>query len=1101
MERLRKFQHCMLAAVFAVGMVLGTVITQNISAQAWTQTNSSTGLPVMGLEVHAFAVSENSSGNNAALNWATDGISGDIDFAVYKSADGQEYEKCYITKGTSWQDYDLLDGHTYKYKVSAINSDGTEVAVSNEAEFSPVAKTDNMNIHSNETGGELVYPTSGTKIGDTYYSYSMKNDNGNYYLVEKTSSDGVNYYTQRTVADKSQNQALGSCKLESVQMKYVESKNLMVIWAHWELPSGYASGKALVITGTPGGSFKVHNIYNPLGVYVRDMTIFLDDDDTAYLVAASNEKGQSANATIYIFQMNDTYSDVTRVVKKLHENQFREFPSLVKRDGYYYLFTSQTAGWYPSQGGYTVTKDLGGQWSELRAIGNTSTFSSQSGWIQAIGDGKNCVMHAYRWVKSSDTAGSTLCPVYFANGFAFYDYCTSFGYDMQSGALLPIQDGKLLSLNKPVTSSIKGSSLSSVVDGSYTSAFTGTEKKWPFNIQIDLLKESDLSNVQISWYMCKGSEGYYTYYIEGSQDGVNWTRLLDRTNESSDRVTKTYGFTSDKLSGRARYVRLTVTNAHLHNNPNNNWYSPKVYEIKVFGQPVKNTSDQTKTMGQPVAVYHMDKSELSGGTIPDKTGRNGSMVLYGNYGTDSYADTNAEQTKYFGSTTQPLYFSGSDNCYAKLPAGLLKGTDEFTISMRVRSEMDFSNPYFTFGLGNNSTQYLIFKLGKDAVRFQMTNNSWMGETGIKHQADGTNWHTYTMTVDKTTARLYIDGTLVGENYNMGAVLSAFGDNTTLYLGKSFYGSDQYFKGAVSSISFYDYALTKQNVADMKNTVYYDEGGTSGGSSGGSGDSGESGNITSGTKNLWNGSWDLSHWTNALEISDNLKGFNSASLKISYSCGSGAQLQIACIDKNGNWVQLVDCVDVGGSSYTYEPQSSELDILKTAQKIVVKGQNAVITSVDVNGTGSGSTGSGSGTDSGNTGAGGSGSGNTGSGTESGGTGSGSQTGNATELITDKTNGIIFDDGTWDWKESTVTFNAPSSGKYQVTLIAQSGDANAWFKAACNGSALWEEGHWCDGNWTSVTKTATVSLKQGENTFEFGGNMKVKYVSCIVTKIGD
>ncbi|MGN0593584.1 MAG: discoidin domain-containing protein [Hominimerdicola sp.] len=177
---------------------------------------------------------------------------------------------------------------------------------------------------------------------------------------------------------------------------------------------------------------------------------------------------------------------------------------------------------------------------------------------------------------------------------------------------------------------ISGFSLQSAVDGSYDNAFVG-EKTWPFSIQIDLLKECNLSDIQISWYMCKGSEGYYTYYVEGSTDGINWTKLLDRTDESSDRVTNTYGFTNDALSGTARYVRLTVTNAHLHNNPNNNWYTPTIYEIRVLGKPVNNLNSQNKTENQPIAAYHLDKAEISNGKISDKTGKNGDLELYGDY--------------------------------------------------------------------------------------------------------------------------------------------------------------------------------------------------------------------------------------------------------------------------------------------------------------------------------------------------------------------------------------------------------------------------------------------------------------------------------------
>lgn len=531
----------------------------------------------------------------------------------------------------------------------------------------------------------------------------------------------------------------------------------------------------------------------------------------------------------------------------------------------------------------------------------------------------------------------------------------------------------------------------------------------------------------------------------------------------------------------------------------------------MFGEPVNNTGSQTKTEGQPVAVYHLDKTEVSNGKISDKTGRNGDLELYGSYSTD-YSVGNSEQTKYFGETTQPIYFSGSDGCYAKLPDGLLSGTDAFTISIRARSSMDFSKAYFTLGLGNDSTQYLLFKLGADKVRFNMTNNSWMGETGIKVQADGANWHTYTMTVDETTAKLYIDEELVGENYTMGTLLTDFGNSAKLYLGKSFYSSDQYFNGSIASISFYDYALSEEDVEDMTSTVYYvengsqEEGGSDegedSGKEDGSDESDDSGNedgsdqTISGTENLWTGSVALGSWSNAVEISDNLEGWNTASLKVSFAGNSGAQLQLACFDANGSWVQLVDYVDVSGDSYTHELSSAELETLKTAQKIIIKGQNATVTSVDVIGTKTNG-GDSSTEDGGSTGGSTTEGGNSTGGSSEGGSSSGTVT-SSTDIIS---GGIYFDDGTWNWKEQTVTFNAPESGNYQVTVVAQSGDASAWFKVTCNNTSLWNEGQWCDGNWNSVTKTATISLNAGENTFVFGGNMKVKYDSCIITKVED
>ena len=62
------------------------------------------------------------------------------------------------------------------------------------------------------------------------------------------------------------------------------------------------------------------------------MAIFFDDDNAGYLIAAANKPGQGANATMYIFRMTDDYSGVTEIVTTLFEDQYREFPNLIKKD-------------------------------------------------------------------------------------------------------------------------------------------------------------------------------------------------------------------------------------------------------------------------------------------------------------------------------------------------------------------------------------------------------------------------------------------------------------------------------------------------------------------------------------------------------------------------------------------------------------------------------------------------------------------------------------------------------------------------------------------------------------------------------------------------
>src|SRR5690606_13299402 len=80
--------------------------------------------------------------------------------------------------------------------------------------------------------------------------------------------------------------------------------------------------------------------------------------------------------------------------------------------------------------------------------------------------------------------------------------------------------------------------------------------------QVDLEEPVDLSRVDISWRSYNGSETRSTYRISGSLDGESWTVLADR---SDSRVV---GFTSDRLAGEYRYVKvdiLGVTNDHNGN--------------------------------------------------------------------------------------------------------------------------------------------------------------------------------------------------------------------------------------------------------------------------------------------------------------------------------------------------------------------------------------------------------------------------------------------------------------------------------------------------------------------------------------------------------
>ena len=540
--------------------------------------------PSAALSASLFATANRGPVNNVALMWAATGVGDSVEIHRAPGQSGN-FTKIYDGQGVSFNDTNLKNG-TYFYKMTTLRDGKT--LTSNVERITTMSVPVGATEYSNQTGigGPLGEPL---KIGDTFYRFDGKRDGKTVSFTAKTSTDGENWKDGAVVLDSKSHPDLDDFKFEAVSIFYDKIRDRVVWWCHWERSGpSYGGGRAFVATAKPGQPFRVHNIYNPLGIEVRDMSVFMDDGQ-GYLVAASNVPGQGANATLYIFKMNADYTDVTGITNKVMEGEYREAPHIIKVGDFYYFFFSQAAGWYPSRAGYISGKTLDGRWSEVRYIGNSSTFSAQSGGIGNYGTEKNHVpfMQANRWIRGEGTSGNVVLPLKFAQGFVFTDYSPTLLIDPVKDLMLPLNLGTLLSQNQPATASIAGSKdheVAKAFDGDYATFFQSDDKKWPFSVTTDLGTPSKVRNVQISWHLHKGSEAFYKYTIEGSLDGQEWKVLLDRTDDKNTLVSKTYGFSSDLLpdAPSARWVRINVQNAVLHNNPNN-WYPPTLYEVKVYG--------------------------------------------------------------------------------------------------------------------------------------------------------------------------------------------------------------------------------------------------------------------------------------------------------------------------------------------------------------------------------------------------------------------------------------------------------------------------------------------------------------------------------------
>ena len=154
------------------------------------------------------------------------------------------------------------------------------------------------------------------------------------------------------------------------------------------------------------------------GQMSRDMTLFVDDDETAYHISASEE-----NHTLLISKLSDDYLSLTDTFVRVFPNGNNEAPAIFKKDGKYFMFSSGLTGWSPNPARLSSADSIMGEWT---ALGNpclgtkeekATTFWSQSTYvIPVIGKKDAFIFAADRWNPKNAIDGRYVwLPVEFKN--------------------------------------------------------------------------------------------------------------------------------------------------------------------------------------------------------------------------------------------------------------------------------------------------------------------------------------------------------------------------------------------------------------------------------------------------------------------------------------------------------------------------------------------------------------------------------------------------------------------------------------------------------------------------------------------------------------
>ena len=267
----------------------------------------------------------------------------------------------------------------------------------------PVAEAATVTITNRtqfrDTSGNVVHAHGGgiIKVGDYYYWFGeSRNSDYTFRAVTVYRSQDLRTWEFRNNA-LTQNSAaeLNVANIERPKVIYNRSTGQFVMWMHKENGRDYGEARAAVATSsTVDGSYTYRGSFRPFNQHMsRDITAFVDDDGTGYMVSAANE-----NYDLHVYRLTADYTNVAALVRSW-PGDHREAPALFKRNGVYFMLTSGATGWNPNQQKYSTATSITGSWSGWQNVGDSTAYGSQTTFVLPI-QGSQTTSYLYlgdRW--------------------------------------------------------------------------------------------------------------------------------------------------------------------------------------------------------------------------------------------------------------------------------------------------------------------------------------------------------------------------------------------------------------------------------------------------------------------------------------------------------------------------------------------------------------------------------------------------------------------------------------------------------------------------------------------------------------------------------
>jgi hypothetical protein len=250
---------------------------------------------------------------------------------------------------------------------------------------------DTNGVHIDCHGGNIIYVES-LKTFYWYGEHRGEPQGASCY----SSTDLYNWKKEGVVIEKGDIPIL-----ERPKVVFDDSTGRYVMWFHYDgLLDGRNYGIAefgVAVSDNPTGPFVVQNHYRPNGHESRDIGMYIDPGTKkAYIGYAADH----VNRTIRMVELSADYLSTT--TNDVDIEAHCEGPGILKKNGTFYLLTSQCSGWTPNPGTYYTASAIMGPYTKqgspfIGDAGNNS-FNSQPCYIFKIPGYKDAYLYmGDRW--------------------------------------------------------------------------------------------------------------------------------------------------------------------------------------------------------------------------------------------------------------------------------------------------------------------------------------------------------------------------------------------------------------------------------------------------------------------------------------------------------------------------------------------------------------------------------------------------------------------------------------------------------------------------------------------------------------------------------